>query len=197
MMLDYDFQYTICSLFQNINAFQFFIFFLAFHTYLFICAYINFEIIFAAIQFVLSDEFSHLRPEQRQALLHEGTGPRVLNAYVEIIFDNSDNRLPVSILLFFILIYKVCSMCKRVFEECLFRYTLHNTHDLYVLNNMSILIQFGNILFKDIDWSYFSILITINVSSKHSLVCVYSYELYGHNCYTDIDHYSKFVVIVL
>ncbi|KAL3222361.1 hypothetical protein MRX96_028458 [Rhipicephalus microplus] len=33
--------------------------------------------------------------EQRQALLHEGTGPRVLNAYVEIIFDNSDNRLPV------------------------------------------------------------------------------------------------------
>ncbi|XP_037558271.1 structural maintenance of chromosomes protein 3-like [Dermacentor silvarum] len=50
---------------------------------------------FYAIQFVLSDEFSHLRPEQRQALLHEGTGPRVLNAFVEIIFDNSDNRLPV------------------------------------------------------------------------------------------------------
>jgi chromosome segregation ATPase len=45
---------------------------------------------------VLSDEFSHLRPEQRQALLHEGTGPRVLNAYVEIIFDNTDGRLPVS-----------------------------------------------------------------------------------------------------
>lgn len=50
----------------------------------------------SAIQFVLSDEFSHLRPEQRQALLHEGTGPRVLNAYVEIIFDNTDGRLPVS-----------------------------------------------------------------------------------------------------
>lgn len=48
-----------------------------------------------AIQFVLSDEFSHLRPEQRQALLHEGTGPRVVSAYVEIIFDNTDNRLPV------------------------------------------------------------------------------------------------------
>lgn len=48
-----------------------------------------------AIQFVLSDEFSHLRPEQRQALLHEGTGPRVVTAYVEIIFDNTDNRLPV------------------------------------------------------------------------------------------------------
>lgn len=51
---------------------------------------------FLAIQFVLSDEFSHLRPEQRQALLHEGTGPRVMTAYVEIIFDNSDGRIPVS-----------------------------------------------------------------------------------------------------
>lgn len=52
-------------------------------------------LIIIAIQFVLSDEFSHLRPEQRQALLHEGTGPRVVTAYVEIIFDNTDNRLPV------------------------------------------------------------------------------------------------------
>lgn len=52
---------------------------------------------FIAIQFVLSDEFSHLRPEQRQALLHEGTGPRVVSAYVEIIFDNSDARVPVSV----------------------------------------------------------------------------------------------------
>ena len=49
----------------------------------------------SAIQFVLSDEFSHLREEQRQALLHEGTGMRVLSAYVEIIFDNSDNRIPI------------------------------------------------------------------------------------------------------
>lgn len=29
------------------------------------------------------------------ALLHEGTGPRVISAFVEIIFDNSDNRLPI------------------------------------------------------------------------------------------------------
>nr|CAH7739327.1 unnamed protein product [Callosobruchus chinensis] len=50
---------------------------------------------FYAIQFVLSDEYSHLRPEQRQALLHEGTGPRALSAYVEIIFDNSDSRVPL------------------------------------------------------------------------------------------------------
>ncbi|XP_058126850.1 structural maintenance of chromosomes protein 3-like [Anopheles ziemanni] len=50
---------------------------------------------FYAIQFVLSDEFTHLRPEQRQALLHEGTGPRAMSAYVEIIFDNTDNRVPI------------------------------------------------------------------------------------------------------
>lgn len=56
---------------------------------------IEYILLILAIQFVLSDEFSHLRPEQRQALLHEGTGPRVVTAYVEIIFDNTDNRLPV------------------------------------------------------------------------------------------------------
>ncbi|XP_027211226.2 structural maintenance of chromosomes protein 3 isoform X3 [Penaeus vannamei] len=50
---------------------------------------------FYAIQFVLSDEFSHLRAEQRQALLHEGTGPRVISAFVEIIFDNQDGRIPI------------------------------------------------------------------------------------------------------
>ncbi|KAJ8025935.1 Structural maintenance of chromosomes protein 3 [Holothuria leucospilota] len=50
---------------------------------------------FYAIQFVLSDEFNNLRPEQRQSLLHEGTGPRVISAFVEIVFDNSDNRIPI------------------------------------------------------------------------------------------------------
>ena len=32
--------------------------------------------------------------EERQALLHEGTGPAVMSAFVEIIFDNSDERFP-------------------------------------------------------------------------------------------------------
>lgn len=50
---------------------------------------------FSAIQFVLSDEFTHLRPEQRQNLLHEGVGQRLGSAYVEIIFDNLDNRVPI------------------------------------------------------------------------------------------------------
>lgn len=63
--------------------------------YIFTSSLLNKFYCLLAIQFVLSDEFSHLRPEQRQALLHEGTGPRVVTAYVEIIFDNTDNRLPV------------------------------------------------------------------------------------------------------
>jgi len=52
---------------------------------------------FAAIQFVLSEEFCRLSPEQRQGLIYEGAGAsRIMSAYVEIIFDNSDHRLLVS-----------------------------------------------------------------------------------------------------
>ncbi|EFX00559.1 chromosome segregation protein [Grosmannia clavigera kw1407] len=47
---------------------------------------------FAAIRFVLGDAYTQLSREERQALLHEGSGSAVLSAYVEIIFDNSDNR---------------------------------------------------------------------------------------------------------
>ncbi|KAK2432041.1 Structural maintenance of chromosomes (SMC) family protein [Trifolium repens] len=50
---------------------------------------------FHAIRFVLSDLFQNLRSEDRQALLHEGTGHSVLSAFVEIVFDNSDNRIPI------------------------------------------------------------------------------------------------------
>ncbi|EEB09795.1 mitotic cohesin complex subunit Psm3 [Schizosaccharomyces japonicus yFS275] len=49
---------------------------------------------FAAIRFVLSDAYTHLSREERQALLHEGPGSTVLSAYVEITFDNEDNRFP-------------------------------------------------------------------------------------------------------
>lgn len=48
---------------------------------------------FAAIQFVLSEDFAHLSAEERQNLLHEGTGNRSTVASVEIVFDNSDRRL--------------------------------------------------------------------------------------------------------
>lgn len=50
---------------------------------------------FHAIRFVLSDLFQHLRNEDRHSLLHEGAGHQVLSAFVEIVFDNSDNRIPV------------------------------------------------------------------------------------------------------
>ena len=50
---------------------------------------------FSAIEFVLSGEFSSLKTDQRQALLHEGIGPRAINGYVEIIFDNVDRRIPI------------------------------------------------------------------------------------------------------
>jgi len=51
---------------------------------------------FAAVSFVLSEKYSRLQAEQRQALLHEGTGRGAMTASVEIVFDNSDNRLPVT-----------------------------------------------------------------------------------------------------
>ncbi|KAF3924845.1 hypothetical protein ABW21_db0204377 [Orbilia brochopaga] len=47
---------------------------------------------FAAIRFVLSDAYTQMGREERQALLHEGSGQAVMSAYVEIIFDNTDER---------------------------------------------------------------------------------------------------------
>lgn len=49
---------------------------------------------FAAIRFVLSDQYTQLSREDRQGLLHEGSGSAVMNAYVEIIFANEDERIP-------------------------------------------------------------------------------------------------------
>ncbi|KAI1082260.1 condensin complex component SMC3 [Whalleya microplaca] len=49
---------------------------------------------FAAIRFVLSDAYTQMSREERQALLHEGSGSAVMSAYVEVIFDNSDDRFP-------------------------------------------------------------------------------------------------------
>ena len=38
---------------------------------------------FAAIRFVLSDAYTQMGREERQALLHEGSGSAVMSAYVE------------------------------------------------------------------------------------------------------------------
>lgn len=48
---------------------------------------------FAAIRFVLSDQYTRMSKEERQGLIHEGSGT-VLSAYVEIVFDNSEGRFP-------------------------------------------------------------------------------------------------------
>lgn len=37
----------------------------------------------------------HKQQEERQALLHEGSGSAAVNAFVEIVFDNSDQRLTI------------------------------------------------------------------------------------------------------
>lgn len=50
---------------------------------------------FQAILFVLSDQYSNLRVETRKALLHEGATQVVLTAYVEVVLDNEDRRIPI------------------------------------------------------------------------------------------------------
>lgn len=49
---------------------------------------------FSAIRFVLGDQYLHPSREDRAGMLHEGAGSAVMSAYVEIIFDNSDERFP-------------------------------------------------------------------------------------------------------
>ncbi|KAM7522842.1 hypothetical protein LguiA_012744 [Lonicera macranthoides] len=50
---------------------------------------------FQAIRFVISDLFQQLRTEDRHKLLHEGAGRQLLTAFVEIVFENSEQRIPV------------------------------------------------------------------------------------------------------
>lgn len=50
---------------------------------------------FAAIRFVLSDAYTNMTRQERQSLIHEGSST-VMSAYVEIVFDNKDRRLPVN-----------------------------------------------------------------------------------------------------
>lgn len=53
---------------------------------------------FAAIRFVLSDAYTSLSREERQALLYDASGATsaTLSAYVEIVFDNADGRFPLN-----------------------------------------------------------------------------------------------------
>ncbi|KAL8278388.1 hypothetical protein RQP46_009280 [Phenoliferia psychrophenolica] len=55
---------------------------------------------FSAIRFVLSDQYTSLTREERQALLHDGGGAgggnATMSAFVEIEFDNADGRFPTN-----------------------------------------------------------------------------------------------------
>lgn len=48
---------------------------------------------FAAIQFVLGNDFINLDAAKRLALMHDGDGTRATSATVELLFDNSDRRV--------------------------------------------------------------------------------------------------------
>ena len=49
--------------------------------------------LFDTVQFVLlSAKFYSLRTEEKQSLLREGSGSTAVNAFVELVFYNSDNR---------------------------------------------------------------------------------------------------------
>ncbi|MBW0487261.1 hypothetical protein O181_026976 [Austropuccinia psidii MF-1] len=50
---------------------------------------------FSAIRFLLNDQYGSLNREERQSLLHEGSDNNsTFSAFVEAIFDNSDQRFP-------------------------------------------------------------------------------------------------------
>ena len=52
---------------------------------------------FSAVEFVLSDEYSHLKADQRNLLLSSsGGGARPISAFVEILFDNHEKRFPIN-----------------------------------------------------------------------------------------------------
>jgi hypothetical protein len=71
---------------------------------------------------VLSEEFSHLKRDVRQSLLFCGLGNQVVVASVEIIFDNTDKQLPVSVrdiviqVLILDYIQRTLVYCQSVFE---------------------------------------------------------------------------------
>jgi structural maintenance of chromosome 3 (chondroitin sulfate proteoglycan 6) len=55
---------------------------------------------FSAIRFVLSDAYTSMSREEKQALLHDGStgagGGATMSAFVEIEFDNKEARFPTS-----------------------------------------------------------------------------------------------------
>lgn len=52
---------------------------------------------FAAIRFVLGDAYTQMGREERQALLHEGSGSAIMSAYVELVFADCGDRFQTAV----------------------------------------------------------------------------------------------------
>lgn len=82
---------------------------------------------FAAIRFVLSDDYSNLKREERQGLIHQGSGGSVMSASVEIVFHDPDHSmiLPSGVL-------------SREDDEVTIRRTVGLKKDDYQLNDRNV-----------------------------------------------------------
>ncbi|CAI4561372.1 BBL_G0028880.mRNA.1.CDS.1 [Saccharomyces cerevisiae] len=82
---------------------------------------------FAAIRFVLSDDYSNLKREERQGLIHQGSGGSVMSASVEIVFQDPDHSmiLPSGVL-------------SRGDDEVTIRRTVGLKKDDYQLNDRNV-----------------------------------------------------------
>lgn len=81
---------------------------------------------FAAIRFVLSDDYSNLRREERQGLIHQGSGS-VMSASVEIVFHDPDHRIILP-----------SGVAQRPNDEILVRRTVGLKKDDYQLNDRNV-----------------------------------------------------------
>ncbi|CAI4571332.1 CCT_1a_G0029660.mRNA.1.CDS.1 [Saccharomyces cerevisiae] len=82
---------------------------------------------FAAIRFVLSDDYSNLKREERQGLIHQGSGGSVMSASVEVVFHDPDHSmiLPSGVL-------------SRGDDEVTIRRTVGLKKDDYQLNDRNV-----------------------------------------------------------
>lgn len=81
---------------------------------------------FAAIRFVLSDDYSNLKREERQGLIHQGSGS-VMSASVEIVFHDPDHRIILP-----------SGVAARPDNEILVRRTVGLKKDDYQLNDRNV-----------------------------------------------------------
>lgn len=82
--------------------------------------------LFAAIRFVLSDEYSALKREERQGLIHQGAGS-VMSASVEIVFHDPDHRMILS-----------SGITPRPNDEIFVRRTVGLKKDDYQINDRNV-----------------------------------------------------------